>query len=240
MNFDEFVKKYLGTPTDYDKASGVQCVDLAKLYLNKVFGIKPGTWGNAKNYWTGFSSHPELVKNFKKIKNTPDFVPKKGDIVIWNGDISSKNDYGHIAIATGEGNTSYFYSYDQNWGGKPMAKIKHTYKAVYGVLRPKDQSKITGTVKPPTVKPGIYTLTDKRGVYKGYGAKSGIKKVKDLTKDGRANATSSKKTDDAYLLAGTKVSVLEVELHSTGDLWAEIPSGCICIWEKKNNKKFIK
>lgn len=141
MKFDEFVKKYLGTKTDYDKVCGVQCVDLVKLYLNKVFGIKPGAWGNAKNYWTDFEKHPELVKNFKKIKNTPNFIPEKGDIVIWDGDISSKNNYGHIAIATGEGNTSYFYSYDQNWGGKPMAMIKHTYKSVYGVLRPQETSK---------------------------------------------------------------------------------------------------
>lgn len=151
MKFDEFVKKFLGKKTDYDKACGVQCVDLAKQYLYSVFGIKAGSWGNAKEYWLDFNSHSALTRKFIKIKNTPDFVPKKGDIVVWNGDISSKNDCGHIAIATGEGNTSYFYSYDQNWGSKEMKKVKHSYKAVYGVLRPKDQSKIT-TKKATTTK----------------------------------------------------------------------------------------
>lgn len=151
MNYNEFVKKFLGKKTDYDKACGVQCVDLAKQYLYSVFGIKAGSWGNAKYYWLNFNSHSALTSNFTKIKNTPDFVPKKGDIVVWNGDISSKNDCGHIAIATGEGNTSYFYSYDQNWGSKKMKKVKHSYKAVYGVLRPKDQSKIT-TKKATTTK----------------------------------------------------------------------------------------
>lgn len=151
MKFDEFVKKFLGKKTDYDKACGVQCVDLAKQYLYSVFGIKAGSWGNAKYYWLNFNIHSALTSNFTKIKNTPDFVPKKGDIVVWSGDISSKNDCGHIAIATGEGNTSYFYSYDQNWGSKEMKKVKHSYKAVYGVLRPKDQSKIT-TKKATTTK----------------------------------------------------------------------------------------
>ena len=31
------------------------------------------------------------------------------------------NTYGHIAIATGEGDTHQFYSYDLNWGQKVVA-----------------------------------------------------------------------------------------------------------------------
>lgn len=237
MSFDEFVKKYLGKKTDYDNVSGVQCVDLAKVYLREVHGIKAGAWGNARDYWMSFSKHPELTANFKKIKNTPDFVPKKGDIVIWSGDISSTNDYGHIAVATGEGNTNTFYTYDQNWGCKEMKKIKHTYFAVYGVLRPINQSMI---ITPPNVKLGTYTLTNVRGVYKGYGDKSGRKKVKDLTKGGKRSATSTNKNADAYLKSGTAVSILETKLLSSGNLWAKIPSGYICIWECNIDKKFIK
>lgn len=59
---------------------------------------------------------------------------KSGDIVIWG---TKLNRTGHIAIATGEGNTSKFYSYDQNWNGKAMHKVQHTYKGFEGVLRPK-------------------------------------------------------------------------------------------------------
>lgn len=52
---------------------------------------------------------------------------------------------GHVAVCTGEGTTSYFYSYDQNWNGKndPCTKIKHDYSHVLGVLRPKEQANIT-------------------------------------------------------------------------------------------------
>ena len=39
MTFDSFVKRFIGKAVDYDGVSGVQCVDLVKLYLYNVFGI---------------------------------------------------------------------------------------------------------------------------------------------------------------------------------------------------------
>ncbi|MGN0521047.1 MAG: C39 family peptidase [Eubacterium sp.] len=94
--------------------------------------------------------------------------------------------------------------------------------------------------KAPTIKTGTYTLTNVRGVYKGYGAKTGRKKVSALTADGKKNATSTKSTADAYLKAGTKVTILETKLLDTGNLWAKIPSGYICIWERNIDKTFVK
>mgnify|MGYP002795275094 FL=1 len=154
MTYDEFLKAYNGKATDYDGAYGAQCVDLIKAYLNKVFGIKPGSWGNAKYYWLNFSKHSELTKNFTKIKNTASFVPQAGDIMVWNG--NAGGGCGHVAICTGEGNTSEFYSYDQNWNGKEMHKVKHDYDDVYGVLRPKDQNKIKTTTSTSSNNVGAY------------------------------------------------------------------------------------
>lgn len=151
MTYNEFVSAYNGKATDYDGAYGAQCVDLIKMYLNKVFGIKPGSWGNAKYYWLNFSKHSELTKNFTKIENTASFVPQEGDIMVWNGNVGGG--CGHVAICTGEGNTSEFYSYDQNWNGKAMHKVKHDYDDVYGVLRPKDQSKIKTSVSSSNTYP---------------------------------------------------------------------------------------
>lgn len=94
--------------------------------------------------------------------------------------------------------------------------------------------------KAPTIKNGAYSLTNERGVYKGIGANSGRKKVKDLTDSGKASATSSKLTSDAYLKANTKVTIMQTKIASSGNLWAEIPSGWICIWEKDKTKLFIK
>lgn len=134
MNFDEFVKEYNGKAIDYDGGYGVQCVDLIKLYADKVLNLKFGAFGNAHAYYDNFSKIPMLYENFTRIPNTPTFVPIKGDIIVWN--TNRGNGAGHIAVCTGEGNTHHFYSYDMNWNGtKAMQKVKHDYNNVLGVLR---------------------------------------------------------------------------------------------------------
>ena len=138
--YTSFVNKYKGKATDFDKRYGAQCVDEIKQYLHDLWRVTAGSWGDAWCYYANFEQHPELTKNFIRIANTPSFVPKKGDIIVWKKSLNGA--YGHIAICTGEGNTNYFYSWDQNWTGNndPMTRIKHNYNHVYGVLRPKDQS----------------------------------------------------------------------------------------------------
>ena len=144
MTYDSFVSHYLGKSTDWDGAYGTQCVDLIKAYLYEVFGIKAGSWGNAKYYWINFNLHSELKNSFTKIAYTKGMAFNKGDIVVWNGNAGAG--CGHVAIATGEYSSSGFYTYDQNWNVKEMKKVWHGYSNVYGVLRPKNQSNIT-TVK---------------------------------------------------------------------------------------------
>lgn len=144
MTFNEFVSLFNGKATDFDHGSGVQCVDLAKMYIYYVLGITPKAIGNAEAYWRRYEELPYLHDNFEKIPNTPSFIPRKGDIVVWD---TKHGKYGHIAIATGEGTTSWFNSYDQNWMIKKMHKVKHDYKGGFaGVLRPKDQAKINGQI----------------------------------------------------------------------------------------------
>ena len=151
MNYNEFIKKYLGKSIDYDGISGVQCVDLIKMYLDKVFEIKPSAWGNAKDYYENFNNLP-LKNYFTRIKNTPDLIPQKGDICIWGTGLGNK--YGHIAIATGEGTVKQFYSYDLNWGGKTVRRVLHNYTGFLGVLRPNDQTKIGGDEEMKTYQNG--------------------------------------------------------------------------------------
>ncbi|MDO4945873.1 MAG: CHAP domain-containing protein [Ruminococcus sp.] len=144
ITYDEFIKNHKGKACDTDGVCGAQCVDLAIAYMYEVFdsGIK-NFWFDAHHFYDNFNSNDWLKKNLTRIANTPDFVPQKGDIAVWKSSLSSGG-WGHIAICTGEGNTTYFYSYDQNWTGKndPCTKIKHNYSHFAGVLRPKDQSKI--------------------------------------------------------------------------------------------------
>lgn len=92
----------------------------------------------------------------------------------------------------------------------------------------------------PNVKPGTYHLTAVRGIYKGAGAASGRKTVGKLTENGKAHATASNPKADAYLKKGTAVTLTDIRLLSTGNLWGHCPSGWLCIWEKQGNKTFIK
>lgn len=141
LTFDAFVNKYIGKAPDYDGAAGAQCVDLAKAYLQEVHNIPQfSIGGSARYYYSAFKGFPKLTQKFTRIANTPDFVPLKGDIAVWNSSVGGG--HGHVAICTGEGDTRSFYTYDMNWNGKAMKRVKHDYKGFYGVLRPKDRSMI--------------------------------------------------------------------------------------------------
>ena len=147
MNYKEFEKKYLGKAVDYDKAFGVQCVDIVDQYLKDVFGIT-GVWvDGAKDFYNKFDSYPALKKNFARIPNTKDLVVKEGDIVVWGG-----GDWGHIAIGTGVGDKDYFTSLEQNTLGRHESAqiVKHYFNGksandccnpVLGVLRAKSTKK---------------------------------------------------------------------------------------------------
>lgn len=135
INFEKFIKKYLGKATDVDGAAGVQCVDLAKAYLKEVFDVDFFAVGSAKNYFERFDRFGELRDKFVRIPNTPDFVPMKGDLAVWGS--SKGGGHGHVAICSGEGDTRHFYSYDQNWDGKDCKLVRHDYRGFLGVLRPR-------------------------------------------------------------------------------------------------------
>lgn len=95
--------------------------------------------------------------------------------------------------------------------------------------------------KAPTFSVGKnYTTTNKRGIYKGCGASTGRKKVKDLTEGGKKAATSKNMSSDAYFKAQTTITIQETKTASSGNLWARCPSGWLCVWEKDKNKKFLK
>lgn len=152
MTFEAFINTYLGKFVEWDNNSAKnQCVDFVKAYIELCHGIptrgSKACWGNAKDYW--YSTSSPLLQKFTKIKNTPSFVPKQGDICIW-----TNGKWGHIAVASGEGNTSTFYSYDQNYPtGSSVKRVRHNYSGFAGVLRPKATiyDKPTASTKTATV-----------------------------------------------------------------------------------------
>ena len=145
MTFDEWVSKRKNKSIDYDRYYGVQCCDLANDYFANVHGIPSSAlfvFYNAINYYMDFNKHKTILQTkFKAVKNTPLYVPKKGVVAVFKG---QGNGIGHISICAGEGNTSYFYSYDQNWTGRNegFTKVKHDYSDIAGFLEPIDRSNI--------------------------------------------------------------------------------------------------
>jgi hypothetical protein len=139
MKLKEFIGKYDGKYLDWDGAFGAQCVDQARFYFSEVCGLErqPAGVVGAKDFYLLFEKDPVLKGNFQKIPNTPEFVPKPGDVVIW--DKSKTNPYGHIAIFV-EGDVRSFDSLDQNLpAGSACRLVHHTYSNVLGFLRPKKE-----------------------------------------------------------------------------------------------------
>lgn len=214
ISYDAWVKQSLGKGIDFDGMYGVQCVDLFCDYATKVLEIPRSYlngYGTAKNYWYNFETRG-LGKYFKKIANTPSFVPKKGDVVVWKDNPYSSA--GHIAIATGEGNTNYFYTYDQNNSGHndPMTKCKHNYNYVLGVLRPK-------TLPAPEPNPNPEN-TDKKAFATSFKMKAAV----------RVNAydgISGKKVGQVYV---NDVITVKNVYPTLG--WIK----CTCPWENGKTK----
>lgn len=154
MTFDEYFQSVNGKGVDFDGNYGVQCFDLVNDYAVKVLGCKPFIGMCAWEIYENFGAQPSAAR-FTRIANTLDFVPKKGDIVVWAKSLNGKA--GHCGIATGEGSTTWFKSYEQNWTGRndPCTIIKHDYSHVLGVLRPKEQGSITGKAAKQVVIKGI-------------------------------------------------------------------------------------
>jgi CHAP domain./Cpl-7 lysozyme C-terminal domain./N-acetylmuramoyl-L-alanine amidase. len=158
MTFDEYFKKYNGVGIDFDGQYSYQCFDLANDYAVKVLGAKPFIGMYAYEIYTNFNNQPSKDM-YKRIANTPEFVPKKGDIIVWSKALNGTA--GHVAICDGVGDTTYFYSYEENWDGMnhPTERVRHNYNYILGVLRPKDQTQITGKPTTPTT-PATPTTTN--------------------------------------------------------------------------------
>lgn len=134
MTLDTFISKYMGKTVGYPDGQYVgECLSLVKWYCKDVFNFDPPPSGSnsAYGYWSNFPN--PLSTYFTKVANTPDGVPKRGDIIIW--DTNAGGGCGHIAIFL-EGTASSFKSLDQNWNGKQTHEQGHYYTNVVGWLTP--------------------------------------------------------------------------------------------------------
>ena len=131
----------------------------------------------------------------------------KGYVMNWNDrNKYSVNPVSYLYIHSGQIKSSVS---DNKRGVKDLPKFSYT----------------TGTYK------ALYT----RAICKGAGSIYGKKKVKDLTADGRKNATSKNLNSYAYYKAGTIFTVLQVKKNAAGNYWGRTPSGWLCLGNTKEN-----
>ncbi len=149
MGYQSFKSAWLGKRVDYDKVYGFQCVDLIKQYLDQEFGLKPGAWGNAIDYF--YSPNIAITAKFDRLSGSS---ARTGDIVIMNG--INGNRYGHIGIADGDSgviNVTILEQNGQTGNGSGVSGDAIRTRAVprwrvVGVLRPK-------TAKPASKMPTV-------------------------------------------------------------------------------------
>jgi len=139
ISFDQFIEKYKGKTVGYpnDNYFLGECLSLSKWHIKEVYGIEPPASGcnGARCYWSIFPSPLDTI--FKQIPNTPDLIPKRGWIAVWDGGVG--NGYGHIGSVL-SANKDTFVSLDQNWNGKSAHEVTHNYNNVYGFLAPLNES----------------------------------------------------------------------------------------------------
>jgi hypothetical protein len=91
-----------------------------------VYGDAAQTYANAP------------AAQYTRIANSPTAVPPAGAIVVWGQNpVIGTGSAGHTSVATGDGDTNTFVSFDQNWptGSKPRL-VRHTYTGVIGWFIP--------------------------------------------------------------------------------------------------------
>ena len=124
---------------DPNKLQG-QCVQFIRWLFIHWMGLpdwKPVKDAKAANFWTQYENDHAMKNHWEKISNTPDFLPREGDICIWN--TNKGGGYGHIAMVYGDDHTlRYFHSIESNWKPLKVSVVQHNYNDVIGFFRFKE------------------------------------------------------------------------------------------------------
>lgn len=140
MTYQDFIWKWNTRYCDQDGSFGAQCVDLIRQYCKDVKGVNGYTaippTGNAKDIFRNFVSN----QYFTKVNNTPNGIPKKGDIVFFKTSLWYPWLFG-IAGHTGIVDSADLYNliiFHQNYPtGMFCTFRKFSYKDCLGWLSPR-------------------------------------------------------------------------------------------------------
>lgn len=137
----EFITKYNNKYIEVaDPSSYAQCFDLVLKWCSEIdvpTNIFPFMY--AYQIYTDFGT--EQAKYFTRIYNSPDAVPKEGDVLVWG------NSYNYAGGHTGifkSGDVWTLTAFEQNDPFKTPSHLKsYDYRYILGWLRPKYYSNLT-------------------------------------------------------------------------------------------------
>lgn len=210
-------------------------------------------------------SCPKMIEKAKKLGiwvEDDAYIPKAGDIIMYDwqdsgkGDDKGTADHTGVVIKTDKRKVMVREGNKNNTIGNRDITVDGIYIRGYIVppyeaqkaSEPKKEDKGTNNtssekkpvnkaqkaVKTPYEIGKVYTIKVKTSlnVRKGAGKSYGLVGYKNLTADGKAHALAT-----GALKNGTKVTVKEVKVISAKEIWLRIPSGWICAVD--GDKKFV-
>lgn len=127
MTLDQFIDKWDGKFADFDGAYGAQCFDLFRFYVKEVWGLPQFPATGTQGAKVIFDQVDETV--YKKIPNTPDGVPEKGDVLIYDG--RAGGGYGHVVVVI-SADINNIVVFEQN---RPTNSPCHIGNANYSACR---------------------------------------------------------------------------------------------------------
>lgn len=227
INFDDFINKTLGRKIDtdgYPKAQPYQCVDLAKYYNDCYFSpfqVYCSTTGYAKD-WANNKYNNGLLDYYDEtaVNNMI-----KGTLVVW-GNCRVAPD-SHIGFFVKDNGNGTFQCLQQNAPYPYVTLSNISYDGIIGAFIPKNIEKYIPKPEPKPEHPIYETLGDMY-VRCGAGTNFGVKRVRDLTEDGKKHATSTNPDAYAVYKKGTRFTCYELVDLGKG-LWARTPSGYVCV-----------
>lgn len=189
-----------------------QCVSLVQAYIKECLEQPAKARGHAKDWKTTY-----VNEGLGYIVN----APQKGDILVWG---TTRHPLGHVAIYL-DNNTVY----EQNVGSHDNRCAGYGRLVPnYTILRPNATLIEDEPVVSEEYTKGNYITLDEMNIRTGAGANFAIKKVSEMSENGRKHATSTNLNSNAEYKKGTEFTAQEI-IKNENEYWAKSPSGYICI-----------
>ena len=226
----EYYLQVIGKKFDEDGIYGCQCVDGFKHFCRTELGLVLGSicypTGYATSIWDNFEDLG-LDKYFDKV-GADQMVD--GDWTIWSYDKKNRScPYSHVAMFRKDNGNGTGVFLGQNQNGHPeFTQVNIYYDGVRGGLRPKIFHPVETAPEPKPNKNPIYETLYNMYVRYGAGTNYGVKRVEELTEDGKKHAISQEPNAKAIYKKGTRFTCYELIDLGKG-IWARTPSGYVCV-----------